>query len=287
MLRGRAAGSPGPERPGPLPGTRARGRGARNLGLAYQHSGDFSRAEQEFTRALAENPTFPDLRYQRARIYERSGRTDEAIADLQRALAEHPHYMEAHLLLAVCLGARSDREGSASALAQALALGLEAPEWVTPEIAKNWSGEEWRRLLPGGTDARSARGPLDEALARQQAGDLSGAIAALTQAVSDQPGYADLRCRLAGLLLEARQVELRHSTTCASHSSSTRAISRRDCWRRARSSSAAMRARRKRRSRWRSKRTRNTPTCGSGSGWRASVAATSRARSSRSKRRST
>ena len=34
-----------------------------NLGLAYQHGGDYSRAEAEFTRALEENPTFPDLRY--------------------------------------------------------------------------------------------------------------------------------------------------------------------------------------------------------------------------------
>ena len=43
-----------------------------SLGLAFQHTGDFARAEVEFSKALAENPTFPDLRYQRARIYERS-----------------------------------------------------------------------------------------------------------------------------------------------------------------------------------------------------------------------
>ena len=56
-----------------------------NLGLAHVHSGDFERAETQFTRALEENPTVPDLRYQRARIYERSWRTDEAIADLERS----------------------------------------------------------------------------------------------------------------------------------------------------------------------------------------------------------
>ncbi|MFM8558109.1 MAG: tetratricopeptide repeat protein, partial [bacterium] len=173
-----------------------------NLGLAYQQSGDHARAEAEFTRALEENPTVPDLRYQRARLYERSGRVDEAIADLERALDEHPHYMEAHLLLAVCLGARGERERSAGELAEALALGLDAPDWVTPEVAREWTGEQWRRLLPGGGDAAARRGPLDEALARQQAGDLDGAITALAQAVSDKPGYADLRCRLAGLLVE-------------------------------------------------------------------------------------
>ena len=68
-----------------------------NLGLAFFHAGEFARAEAEFTRALEENPTFPDLRYYRARIFERSGRLDEAIHDLEQALAEHPHYLEGHL----------------------------------------------------------------------------------------------------------------------------------------------------------------------------------------------
>src|SRR5436305_817303 len=44
---------------------------------------------------------------------------------------------------------------------------------------------------------------LAEALARQQAGDLHGAVAALERAVAERPGYADLRCRLAGLLAES------------------------------------------------------------------------------------
>src|SRR5262249_21350333 len=118
-----------------------------NLGLAYQHAGDFVRAEAQFTRALEEHPTFPGLRYQRARIYERSGRTAEAIADLERALAEHPHYVEALLLLAVCLAQGSERERSVAVLGEALALGLEAPDWVTPEVARGWTGEQWRRLL--------------------------------------------------------------------------------------------------------------------------------------------
>src|SRR6185436_3365271 len=124
------------------------------------------RAEREFTRALEENPTFPDLRYQRARLYERSGRTDEAIADLERALAEHPHYLEAWLLLAVCFGTKGDHERSTSALGEALAQGLDAPDWVTPEVAREWTGEQWRRLLPGG-EKTGASGPLDDAIARR------------------------------------------------------------------------------------------------------------------------
>src|SRR5262249_46140898 len=151
-----------------------------------------------------ENPTFPDLRYQRARIYERSGRTDEAIADLERALAEHPHYVEAHLLLAVCWAARADRERAVAALGEALALGLEAPEWLTPDGARDWTREQWRRLLERRPEARAEAAaasphsagpapPLEEALAREQAGDLHGAIQALSLAVTERPGYADLR----------------------------------------------------------------------------------------------
>src|SRR5260221_14023293 len=103
-----------------------------HLGLAFFHAGQYARAEEQFTRALDENPTFPDLRYYRARVYERSGRVPEAIADLERALAEHPHYMEGHLLLAVCLGLQGDQARAGEHLGEALALGLDAPEWRTP-----------------------------------------------------------------------------------------------------------------------------------------------------------
>ena len=174
-----------------------------NLGLAFFHAGQFARAEEEFTRALEENPTYPDLRYYRARIYERGGRLDDAIADLERALAEHPHYVEGHLLLAVCLGQRGETEKSSAALEEALQLGLEAPDWVTPGVVREWTSEQWRRLLPAVSARTAAAQPLDSALERQQAGDSAGAIAELTRAVAEKPGYADLRCRLAGLLLES------------------------------------------------------------------------------------
>src|SRR5262249_41708508 len=135
------------------------------------------------------------------------GRVGEAIADLERALAEHPHYIEARLLLAVCLGGRGERERSAGELGEALALGLEVPEWVTPEVARDWSREQWRRLLPPESRERPRGGPLDEALAHLQSGDLGSAIAGLAEAVAAHPSYADLRCRLAGLLVEAGRLD--------------------------------------------------------------------------------
>jgi tetratricopeptide (TPR) repeat protein len=177
-----------------------------NLGLAFFHAGDFTRAEREFGLALEEHPTFPDLRYYRARIRERSGRLAEAVADLEQAVNEQPHYLEAHLLLAVCRGQLGERERSAAALQAALELGWAPPAGLDPAAAAQWSGEAWRQLLAPGP-AANASGPLHAALQRHAEGDLSGAIADLARAVDEKPTWADLRARLAGLLLEAGRTD--------------------------------------------------------------------------------
>ncbi|HEY6865944.1 MAG TPA: tetratricopeptide repeat protein, partial [Candidatus Eisenbacteria bacterium] len=108
------------------------------LGLACFHAGQFARAEEQFSRALEENPTFPDLRYYRARIYERSGRLGEAIADLDVALADHPRYAEGHLLRAVCLGQLGERDLAVAALGEALRLGSLPPGRAAPAGAADW-----------------------------------------------------------------------------------------------------------------------------------------------------
>ncbi|MGH7729882.1 MAG: tetratricopeptide repeat protein, partial [Candidatus Eiseniibacteriota bacterium] len=180
-----------------------------NLGLACFHAGDYPRAEAEFSRALAHDAAFPDLRYLRGRIYERSGRLSEAVADLERALEDHPRYIEAHLLLAACLGQMGQSLRSAVSLERALELGFDMPAGTSAARAAEWGVADWERLVPailrdapgGGTDR------VHEALERHQAGDLPGAIIALERAVGEHPSYADLRCRLASLLLEAGRVE--------------------------------------------------------------------------------
>ena len=174
----------------------ARGR----LGLAFFHAGDYGRAETELTRALGENPDFPDLRYYRARVYERSGRSAEAIADLELALRDQPRYVEALLLLAVCRAQHKDHPGSARALERALALGFELPAGMKPARANAWTRSDWARLE--NAPAKAAR-PEDRAFELWHAGDLEGAILELTRAVDARPNYADLRARLGGLLIQA------------------------------------------------------------------------------------
>ncbi len=182
-----------------------------NLGLAFFHAGQYTKAEEQFTKALEENPTFPDLRYFRARIFQRSGRLGEAVADLQQALAEHPRYVEALLLLAVCQSQLEDRERSVEALNRALALGVELPTGLVASRASEWAASDWQGLLSVPAASAGAAAPsaahLDRALERYHAGDLTGSIAELERAVAANPGYADVRGRLAGLLLEAGRIE--------------------------------------------------------------------------------
>jgi len=176
-----------------------------NLGLACFHAGDFAGAEQAFTCVLEGQPGYAELRVLRARIYERSGRLIEAVADLGRALEDHPRNVEAHLLLAVCLGQMGDGAGSAAALEQAQALGFDLPSGLSAGRAAQWGVADWQRLVPEllGAPADAARGEdrAHQALARHQLGDIDGAIAALEQAVQARPTFPDLRVRLADLYL--------------------------------------------------------------------------------------
>src|SRR5580765_6718065 len=116
-----------------------------HLGLACFHAGQYARAEQHFTRALEESPSFPDLRYYRARIRERSGRAAEAVTDLEQALVDQPRYLEAFLLLAVCRAQLHDRPGAIAALEQALALGFVLPDGLAAAAAPGWGATEWAR----------------------------------------------------------------------------------------------------------------------------------------------
>src|SRR5258706_1100759 len=179
------------------------------LGLAFFHAGQYPRAEEQFNRALEENPSFLDLRYYRARVYERSGRLTEAIADLDRALSDHPRYAEALLLKAVCLGQRDERDGAVEALGAALGLGFELPEELSLTRSSEWRATDWRNLLPrvAPMPHEEPATPMDRALERYHAGDLDAATAELRRAVEERPGYADLRCRLGGLLLELERVD--------------------------------------------------------------------------------
>ncbi|HKQ57258.1 MAG TPA: tetratricopeptide repeat protein, partial [Candidatus Eisenbacteria bacterium] len=142
------------------------------MALACFQAREYARAERELSVVL-DVEDVPGLRYLMARIYERSGRLPEARADLARAIGADPGFLEALLLLAVCLDQAGERDAATAALDRALALGFDPPAG-----------------LPA------------------TRGDLAVTLLAQERAVDANPGYADLRCALAGSLLDAgRPVE--------------------------------------------------------------------------------
>ena len=154
------------------------------------------------TLALGANPSFPDLRYYRARIRERTGRVREALEDLEQALRDQPRTVDAHLLAAVCRSQLGDARGAEQALHAALALGWTSPDGLAPARAAQWGPSDWMRLLP----AEPGQAPAPHHPApRLGTGEVSAAIAALRRAVEDEPGFADRRIRLAVALLELGQ----------------------------------------------------------------------------------
>ena len=98
-----------------------------------------------------------------------------------------------------------------AALGRALALGYELPVALAGSPSARWETGDWARLAPAvprsPAVAAGQPAPVDRALARYHHGDLAGAIAELERAVGERPSYADLRCRLAGLLLESGRID--------------------------------------------------------------------------------
>jgi tetratricopeptide (TPR) repeat protein len=172
------------------------------LGLACFHAGDYARAQREFSRALSGEPGMPKLRYCRARVFERSGLLAEAVDDLEQALVDHPGDVEAHLLLAVCFGQLGEGKRASAALDRALDLSISLPAGGPPARVPGSGTLEGGRRAP--TPAHHTPAGLPGAALRRPPTDhLAAAIAALSQSVAERPSFADLRCRLAALLLAA------------------------------------------------------------------------------------
>ena len=60
------------------------------LGVALRRSGQLDRAETEFARLTARDPSWPGIALERGLLYEAQGRGDDAVSAYERALAERP-----------------------------------------------------------------------------------------------------------------------------------------------------------------------------------------------------
>jgi len=66
------------------------------LGVAFQKTGRFDEAIEDFNRAIAIAPFFDEAFFNRGIAYEKMGRLDKAIADYTTTIALNPSYYEAY-----------------------------------------------------------------------------------------------------------------------------------------------------------------------------------------------
>jgi tetratricopeptide (TPR) repeat protein len=144
--------------------------------LRYNHAqlmvrtGDLTRAVEEYTAILAEDPNHPDYWFDRAGLMERLGRDDDALADYTAAIRVSPPYPEPHYNRANLLMKRGDAAAALADLTRVL------------------------DLEPDFLDAYVNRAAL-----LMDAGDLDGAARDVRAGLSLDPAQPHLLC-LAGLL---------------------------------------------------------------------------------------
>jgi tetratricopeptide (TPR) repeat protein len=65
-------------------------------GVEFNKQGEYAKAIEQYTRAIALKKDSADLYYVRGRAYRQNNQLDEAIGDLSRAVALKPDYSEAY-----------------------------------------------------------------------------------------------------------------------------------------------------------------------------------------------
>jgi len=81
-----------------------------HLGMAKYHAGDLDGALEHFDKAVAENPTYPDLFYRMGVIYHDRGDVDKAVEMLRKAIGLNTGYFEAVCYLGMLLYEKDERE---------------------------------------------------------------------------------------------------------------------------------------------------------------------------------
>ena len=100
-----------------------------NRGLAYYELGEFDRALEDYSQAIALDPDYAYAYFGRAYTYYELGRNDEAIADFDQALALDPTYTEGYSGRAAAECLKSEPR-TQRALEDILALIQREPQWA-------------------------------------------------------------------------------------------------------------------------------------------------------------
>ena len=132
-------------------------------GLAYAGLGLLAEAMEDFTQAIALDPTCVEALEQRSRLHELANCQAQAIDDLNRVVELEPEQHQAHLRLGDIYLERQDYLASTAAYTRALLL----------------DGSLWNSYR-------------NRALARLGAGDLDGALQDFSRAIEMAPGQGSL-----------------------------------------------------------------------------------------------
>jgi len=177
------------------------------LGLALLRHGEFERAGQEFAGAIAVEPTFPDLHYHLGVLCARDGKPAEARAYFDRALELHPAYAEALAYRAVVREAAGDAAGAAEDVARLVELKFPLPRSLVQTAGANLPAHALEELRQAVEARAEGNRILAQAIESYDHGDLEAAEQELSEAVTRNPRYADLRCRLGQVRAEAGRHE--------------------------------------------------------------------------------
>jgi len=168
-------------------------------GLAEQlaDDGEVEAALDELRRAVTVDPSYPDIHFLMAGLFELQERPEEAIEAYRRAVACHPGYLEAQVALAHSLAGCGKVAEAADVYRRAMELKidqLQAPfrqGILLLEAGQSEAARECLREVFTGVSQRS-REYLNQALERMRGKQYDKALEDLDRALELNPKYPDL-----------------------------------------------------------------------------------------------
>ncbi len=177
-----------------------------HLGLIHLRTQDYERAEAEFRRAVEENPAYPDRHYYLGVLREKRGDHAGAAEAFRDALELHPDYKEARAYLAVTFFESGDERAARSEMLAAMQRGFAGPAHLVVED-RPLTRADVDSVRAQLTSSSMCSAHVESAADLYTHGHLPDAIAELEKAVTLQPTYADLHCRLGVLLVESGRID--------------------------------------------------------------------------------
>lgn len=127
------------------------------LGHEYRQAGALEEAEEQFRRALALRPQFPDVRIALARVQLERGAPADAARELDAVIASRPDLLDAQLLRGLAAYLVGDLDAAEARWSQAAAMAPEEPrvETYRAMLAR-------RRAPAPDRDSSAASSPADD-----------------------------------------------------------------------------------------------------------------------------